>query len=297
MSTDLGNIDELLTQQKPVASQQQEQNNDNYNDDNSTDNDYSNDSNDEVKSEREQTTSRDSNETDTHEERNIDDYGNEKAASKVYTEDEVNERINKAVRERLARANHQANQQPVQQQQQNQQVDYNSEADGDWQQQLEQFVEQTFSKMTQKQAQKHQQEIEKAAEAEFADKFSAGMERFHDFIEVVESKPITVPMTMALRGIKDPAAFVYAASKRHPQELERISKLKDPYSQMVEVGKLEERMRKRAEGTTAPRPIGRSQEDSTMSYETKKAKEESIEDMIQKSEQKRIAKMRQLRGK
>ena len=61
----------------------------------------------------------------------------------------------------------------------------------------------------------------------------------------------------------DPAAFIYAAAKTQAPELERISKLSDPYSQAVELGRLEERMRKsRASVSGAPRPIDQIKGDS-----------------------------------
>jgi len=297
MATDTSSIDDILTNSNPNdAPSTPEAIDDNftYDDTNEGTVETSQEIDDDLTHETEERNE------DTHTETHSDEYGNAKAKPKTYTEDEVNERINKAVRERLARANNQPHQQPTQQQQLQQKAgefEYDPESEGNWQQQLEAFVEQTFTKMSQKQAQLHQKQIEQAAEAEFVDKFSAGMERFTDFRDVVGSQPITDPMTLALRGVGDPAAFIYAASKRHPTELERISKLKDPYSQMVEMGKLEERMRKKPEGTKAPRPIGRSQEDSTMNYVEKKVKEDSIEDLIHKSEAKKMAKLRQLRGK
>lgn len=297
MTTDTSSIDDILTQSQPTgAPSTPEKIDDNYNDDNSNYN-YDSGANDEIDHTQER--GDDENE-DTHTDQSSDEYGNEKASPRMYTEEEHREIVNKTVRERLARGNNQPNQQAPQQQLQQKANDfeYDPDADGNWQQQLEQFVEQTFTKMTQKQAQMHQQQIERQSESEFIDKFSSGMERFGDFKEVVGSQSITDPMTLALRGVGDPAAFIYAASKRHPAELDRISKLRDPYSQMVEMGKLEERMRKKPEGTRAPRPIGRTQEDTTMKYVDKKSpKEDSIEDLISKSEQKKIAKMRQLRGK
>jgi hypothetical protein len=89
----------------------------------------------------------------------------------------------------------------------------------------------------------------------------------------------------------DPAAFLYAAAKRQPKELERISKLRDPYAQMTEIGKLEERMRRNKSTTNAPRPLGRTQDDAP-SKEVKKSKEPSIEDLIRQSESKKLSKMR-----
>lgn len=230
----------------------------------------------------------------------LDEYGNEKPKPRVYTEEEVNDRINKAVRDRLSRmkSNDQAmpTQQQVQQAQQG--FEYNPDSDQGWQQQLETFIEQTLTKVSQKHATRQQQEREHQAQTEFQDKFTQGMERFNDFREVVSSQPITDPMTYALRGMKDPAAFVYAASKRHPQELQRISQIGDPYAQMVEMGKLEERMRKTAPSkSNAPRPVQRLKEDAGMPQAKKKNDgNDSIEDLIARSDAKRQAQLNARRG-
>lgn len=218
-----------------------------------------------------------------------DDYGNAKAAPKTYTEEEVNERINKAVRERLARGDNK-NQQPTQQQvaQQAQEFEYNPDSSEPWEGQLEKFVEKTISKLGQKQVQQQQEQRDQQVQAEFEDKFSQGMGRFSDFREVVSSQPITDPMTYALREMADPAAFIYAASKRNPAELQRIANLASPNAQMIEMGKLEERMRKGAKGTTAPKPVSKSRDDGGMPVKSK-SKEPSIEDLIAKSDAKRQA--------
>lgn len=229
----------------------------------------------------------------------LDDYGNEKPKPRMYTEDEKNEAVNKAIRERLARMKSQEQPLPtvnqVQQAQQN--FEYNPEAEGNWQEQLEVFVERTFNKMNQRQQTQAQQQKEAMAQAEFQEKFTAGMERFSDFREVVGSQPITDPMTYALRGMKDPTAFVYAASKRHAPELQRIAQIADPYAQMVEMGKLEERMRKSAQSTKAPRPVQRSREDSHTPEVKKKQEGDSIEDLIAKADQKRRAQLTARRGR
>lgn len=218
-----------------------------------------------------------------------DEYGNQKAKPRVYTEDEVNERINKAIRERLARMKNQEQPMPSVQQvaQAQQDFNYNPDADGNWQQQLETFVEQTFNKINQRQVTQAQQMREKQAHQEFEEKFTNGMEKFQDFREVVSAQPISDPMTLALRGMKDPAAFIYAASKRQPAELQRISQISDPYTQMVEMGRLEERMRKVTNATKAPRPLGRSIEDTGMPRPVKKQEGDSIEDLIAKADAKR----------
>lgn len=226
-----------------------------------------------------------------------DDYGNNKTPAKTYTEDEVNERINKAVRERLARLDNK-NQQPTQPQvtQQAQDFEYNPDSEESWEGQLEKFVERTVSKISQKQIQQQQQAKDEAHQADFEDKFSRGMGRFSDFREVVGSQPVTDPMTYALRGLSDPAAFIYAASKRHPQELSRISQIGDPAAQIMEMGRLEERMRKSSPGTKAPKPISKSREDSSLPVKGKKT-EPSIEDLIANADSKRKQQLNQKRGR
>ena len=224
----------------------------------------------------------------------VDDYGNPKGKSKTYTEDEVNERINKAIRDRLARAER-SQPQPQQTQQQKPEFEYDAESSESWQQQLEGFVEQTFTKMTSRQQQQAQQHKEQEAQAEFETKFSQSMGKFPDFTEVVGNQPITDAMTVATRSMKDPAAFLYAASKRHPQELQRISQMADNVSQMVEIGRLEERMKKGKVSTSAPKPVSRSREDASMSMKTNK--EPTIEDMIAQADEKRRTKLNARRGR
>jgi len=238
-----------------------------------------------------------SNDEDSEKGAEHDDYGNTKTAAKTYTEEEVNERINKAVRERLSRANSQ-HQQPTQQQinQQTQGFEYNPESTEPWEVQLEKFVEKTVSKIGQKQAEKQKQEQDAAHQAVFEDNFNRGMSKFSDFREVVGAQPVTDAMTYALRGLNDPAAFIYAASKRNPEELARISKIADPVAQIMEMGRLEERMRKSASGTKAPKPVSRSRDDATIPSNSKK-KEPTIEDLIAKSDAKRRAILNQRRGR
>jgi hypothetical protein len=174
--------------------------------------------------------------------------------------------------------------------------EYNPEAAGDWKQQLAQFVRQEVSSMTRDEQESQRRYQEEQAQAEFRDKFRAGMNKFDDFVEVVDAQPIDTEMTLALRGMADPAAFIYAAAKRHPQELERISKLRDPYARVLEMGKLEERMRKNKPTTKAPRPLGRTQEDATTKAPAKQ-KDTSGDDLLAKADAKRLTTVKQrLRG-
>lgn len=220
-----------------------------------------------------------------------DEYGNPspKAESKTYTEEEVNNRINQAIRDRFARMErNQPNQGAQDQVRQAAQKDfeYDPESKESWQQQLETFVETTVTRMSQKQAQQAFNEKEQRAQAEFEAKFHQGMTKFGDFTQVVGSKNITDAMVIATRSMTDPAAFMYAAAKRMPQELERIAKM-DPYAQMVEIGKLEEKLKKTREPTRAPKPAAKVSED--MGIPHKSEKEPSIEDLIAKSNARRIA--------
>ena len=227
-------------------------------------------------------------EPETEASQETDDYGNEtvKQESKSYTEDEVNERINKAVRERLARLDKQPAQQQQQQQANKPEFEYNPESEQSWQTQLESFVEQTVTKMTSKREVVQQQEREQQAQAVFEEKFQNGMSKFRDFRDVVGAQPITDAMTAATRSMTDPAAFLYAASKRHAPDLVRIANLTDPYAQVLEMGRLEERMKKNRAVSSAPRPIARTRDDSSMTTH-KSDKQPSIEDMIAASDAKR----------
>lgn len=219
----------------------------------------------------------------------VDEYGNEKAPEKNYTQEEADEYANRIVRERLARL--ERNNPPTQQQAQQAAqsgFEYNSESTESWQQQLESFVEQTVSKMTQKQAMQAQQHHEQRIQSDFEQKFQSGMSKFNDYHTVVASQPVTDAMVMATRGMKDPAAFIYAASKRAPQELQRIAQIPDQYTQMVEIGKLEERMKQAKPATKTPRPLSKTQEDMTIEH--KSERQPTIEELIAKEDAKRQAK-------
>lgn len=219
----------------------------------------------------------------------LDDYGNEKPQPKTYTEDEVNERINKAVRDRLARM--ERNQQPSADQAiqaEKAGFEYDPDSSKDWQQQLEQFVEQTVTKMTSKKQQAEQNAREEQAHAEFEVKFHQGMSKFSDFRDVVSAQPITDAMTVATRAMKNPAAFLYAASKRHGAELQRIANIPDNYTQMVEMGRLEERMKKAKATTHAPKPVSKSRDNAAMPA-SEKNKQPTIEDLIAAADAKRLS--------
>lgn len=235
-------------------------------DDSSNNNDYSTGTNEEVVSSEQL--------TETPADDSVDDYGNPKPESKMYTEEEVNERINKAIRDRLQRGNNQQQQQPVQAAQQD--FKYDESSDQSWEAQLETFVERTLEKVGQKQQAKALENKEAAIQAEFETKIHSGMSKFSDFVEVVGSKPITDAMTIATRSMKDPAAFLYAAAKTQAAELERISKIPDAYAQIAEIGRLEERMRKTKNATNAPKPLNKTAGDMS----DKAANRSNVDDKI-----------------
>jgi hypothetical protein len=223
-------------------------------------------------------------------EKEYDDYGNEKPKPRTYTQEEVNEMFRRRFKNKPQDEQHAVMQQI---QQSGKQFEFDPDSTQSLPQQLESFVEQTVQKMTQKREAEEAQRKDREIQEEFEEKFSSGMQKFHDFRDVMLGLPfeITNPMTLATRSMADPAAFLYAAAKRNPQELERISKLRDPYAQMTEIGKLEERMRRNKPTTKAPRPLGRTQEDS-VAPQPKKKTEPSIEDLIAKSDAKRMQRLR-----
>jgi hypothetical protein len=173
--------------------------------------------------------------------------------------------------------------------------EYDPDASGDWQQQLEHFVKQTVTNMQTEGQRQQQAQQEARAHAEFEFKFHDGMSKFGDFVDVVGSQPITDAMTLATRGMKDPAAFLYAASKRNPEELKRISAIPDQYVQMTEMGKLEERMRKSAPASKAPRPLGKTTSDVSTPHKTEKKK--SLDEMLRDSDAARIDRLRQFKNR
>jgi hypothetical protein len=163
------------------------------------------------------------------------------------------------------------------------------EKDSDsWEKQLADFVKHTVNNMHVEEQQKIRAKTEETAHREFAQKFTKGMDRFSDFREVVGRQPIDDAMTLSLRAINDPSAFIYAASKRESKELERISKLSDPYAKIAEMARLEERMRKTAPSTKTPKPLGRIKEDSSVK-EKPKEKDTTGDDLLAKADAKRLS--------
>ena len=190
--------------------------------------------------------------------KSTDEYGNELAPPRTYSEEEVNAMI----RDRLSRGRHAQEQAPPTQyqQQQAQQQGFTPDPNSseDWEVQLKNFVKQTFSEISNDERSRAQQEREHQVQAQFQEKFTTGMNRYKDFQSVVGTKPITDAMMLAARGMSDPAAFMYAAAKNHGKELERIAQIPDPYQQGMEIGKLEATMRKGAAMSKATPPLSKT---------------------------------------
>lgn len=186
---------------------------------------------------------------ETKQDSTIDEYGNPVEKPKMYSEEEVN----RLIRERLSRGKfaEQQTQQPQPQVQQQTQ-----EQEEDWEAQLETFVEKTIEKRQAKLSEQQWRQQELAKQVEFEDKFTNGMSKYSDFKQVVAGKNITDSMMLATRNLENPAAFVYGAAKFHAPELERISKISDPYSQAAEIGRLHEKMIKsKSIVSSAPKPV------------------------------------------
>lgn len=204
----------------------------------------------------------------------VDEYGNEIPSARTYTEEEVNNMM----RERFSRSSmanlSQQQQSQVQNAAQGFQPDPNSEET--WEQQLKSFVKNTINEISHENETKAWQEQESAKQAEFESKFTTGMNRYKDFHAVVTKVPLTDAMMLAIRDMKDPAAFLYAAAKTQSGELNRIKALGDPLSQAVQLGQLEEKMKKAKNLTKTSQPLSPTKGD----VGSKDRPRQSIDDKI-----------------
>lgn len=226
----------------------------------------------------------------------IDDYGQLiPKTAKTYTQEEVEkmmrdrnsrgefakQEINKAIQEALAQHGIDLTKITPQVQQ--------DEDDLDWQSELKSLVKETFAEMTKEQQRQQMEQIQRQQQIEFEIKFNTSAAKYPDFEQVVVGKPLTPEMVIATRGMADPAAFLYAAAKTQPQELERISKIQDRFVQAVELGKLEERMRRsKVSHSSAPKPIDMVKGDMG----DKDVRRRSVDDILREEESKRIRERR-----
>jgi len=201
----------------------------------------------------------------------LDDYGNPVDKPRVYTEDEV-QRI---VKDRLSRGNvSRSEQQQVHKAAENFKADPNST--DDWEVQLKDFIKNTLNEVQTEKSTLEWQEQERRKQEEFETKFTSGMNRYKDFTDVVGQMPITNSIMMAAREMNDPAAFLYAASKLHPDELRNIANMKDPFTQARELGRLDERMKKARAISNAPAPLSKTKSDMSPKYTPKQSIDEKI---------------------
>lgn len=184
----------------------------------------------------------------------IDEYGNPLEKPKMYSEEEVQ----RMIRDRLSRGRHAEQPQSTQQQIQREMQDFKAdpESEESWEVQLNRAIDHRIETRQKEITEKQWQQQEIAKQADFEAKFTSGMDRYSDFRQVVSGKPITDSMMLATRSLENPAAFIYGAAKLHPQELDRISRIADPYAQASEIGRLHERMiKERKSASNSPRPL------------------------------------------
>ncbi len=188
----------------------------------------------------------------------VDDYGNKVPKSKTYTEEEVQAMIRKRLKLHHEERQTQEQRPTVQELRDkhltNEEFQHEQSSEQPWEVQLESHIKQTVQKIETEKQQHAWQAEQQRAQADFEHRFTGGMAKYADFSEVVSGKPITNGIMMAARSMPDPAAFIYAAAKQQPKELERIAAITDPYVLAAEVGRLEERMKKARLVSKAPKP-------------------------------------------
>ena len=216
----------------------------------------------------------------------IDEYGNPLDKPKMYSEEEVQ----KLIRERLSRVKIPEPQQAIRQQASQDAKDFQADPNSDqsWEDQLNSFVDRRIETREKVEADKRWHQDEARRQSEFEDKFTRGMGKYKDFHSVVEGKPITDSMMLAARSLENPAAFVYAAAKLHPQEIDRISRIGDPYVQASEVGRLHERMvKERKMISSAAKPLETPKGDVPAKQYNQPSLESRIASYGQKKQQRR----------
>jgi hypothetical protein len=168
--------------------------------------------------------------------------------------------------------------QPTQQQVQDAAKDFQPDPNSEdsWEVQLGNFVDKRLESREKQAQERAWQQKEAQRQMDFQNRFNAGIQKYPDFEQVVAGQPITNGMMMGARAFKDPAAFLYAASKTQAAELERIAALPDAFQQATEIGRLEEKMRKNKAVSTAPRPIRKVTSDVTGKEERKMTVDDKI---------------------
>ena len=200
--------------------------------------------------------SKDTNKEVVAKDTNIDEYGNPVEKARTYTEDEVQ----RMIRDRLSRGRQAENQQPTQQQVQKATDEHKTDPNGEegWEAQLDRVIDKRMDTRQIEIKQKEWESQQMQRQSDFEAKFNTGMSKYQDFDHVVSkaAPAITHSMMQATGTLDNPAAFLYAAAKLHPVELDRISRLDSGIAQAAEVGRLHEKMVKHRNVTSgAPKPI------------------------------------------
>lgn len=191
----------------------------------------------------------------------MDEYGNPVAKPKTYTEEQVQQMMRERLKRGQFRQEQPPRQEPPTQQAGSEGFQYNENSELSWSQQMEMFVENTMEKVSQRKTHAQQAALQRQAQEDFEAKFHVGMAKYPDFVKTMEDKLVTNDMVMAIRGLDNPAAFLYTAAKRMPAELDRISKIRDPYVQVAEMGRLHEKLSKPKPSSNSPKPLSRDRSD------------------------------------
>lgn len=217
---------------------------------------------------------------DSEEESTFDDYGQKtNKKEKLYTQAEVEQMMrDRNKRGEFAKKEDSSHEEP-------RNDGHNDDESEGWEEQFETLVDKSITKREKKIQEQQWKQRAEQEQAEFEIKFNTGAAKYSDFESVVIGKPITAQMAMATKAMKDPAAFIYAAAKTQAHELDRISKIVDPLVQAVEIGKLEERMRKgRVSNTAAPKPMDGVKGDVAHD----KVKPRSVDDILREEANKQM---------
>jgi hypothetical protein len=217
----------------------------------------------------------------------LDDYGNEVPQENAAIRERLSKQAKRYEQEMARMRQEMEDLKAAQQQPQNQTTPDIQE--GDWEVQLEQFIDQRLTAREQQVKEAEWRRTQQQQQAQFEIKFNEGASKYGDFESVVMGKAITAEMILATQDMADPAAFIYAAAKTQATELDRISRIPNKFTQAMEMGKLEERMRKaRTTTTSAPKPIERPKGDAPDSKLQGGQKDWSIDEKIRFDERQRM---------
>ena len=194
------------------------------------------------------------------------------------------ERKNREAEHKLSQQREQIRQELMQEMQAKSSENMN-ESSEDWESQLKDLIVKTNQEVQQQEEEKQWRAQKAVEQSQFEDKFNKGASRYKDFESVVLGKALTPQMVLATGSMNDPAAFIYAAAKTQPKELERIAQINDPLAQATEIGRLAERMKKaRSTTTSAPKPVTTV----TGDVSDKKSSRTNIDDLILSDQKSRM---------